>query len=487
MSFNSTPMIQELRADFEKVLSMVTSPEAATATLDQMERSVLRQILRLGLKVLKLFVQTRVAAESHAPLRQGRKRWLYHSQKERDYFSFFGKLTFGRAYFYSRRHGGRAPLDEALSLPERCYSDLLLESAELLAVEGSYAKGVQVLGRLLDLDLSEAAVEMAAAEQAPTVEAFYAQQAPPPRAEEGVVLVAQADGKGVPMIRPADEATPRPARRGKGAKKSRKKEAIATALYTIDRYPRTGQDVADALFHRKTEPKARPTPCGKRVFASLDGKAAALERLAGWIHQRDGKHIRDRVALTDGSPALQAQTQSHLPGFALVLDLMHANNHLWKAETALYGETNPQRDTWVETQVRDLLASRGQTVIARLDQHRAGLASHGAAGRALRQVRNYLEQNLPYMDYATYLRRGWPVGTGVVEGTCRHLVKDRMELSGMRWTVSGAEAILALRAVNENGDWEAFHTFRRTERHRKLYGTAMNTAWLNHAERFQIN
>ena len=91
------------------------------------------------------------------------------------------------------------------------------------------------------------------------------------------------------------------------------------------------------------------------------------------------------------------------------------------------------------------------------------------------------------MDYATYLRRGWPIGTGVVEGTCRHLVKDRMELSGMRWTVPGAEAILALRAVNENGDWEAFHTFRRTERHHRLYGTSMNTAWLDHAERFQIN
>jgi hypothetical protein len=289
------------------------------------------------------------------------------------------------------------------------------------------------------------------------------------------------------MVRRADEAVPKQARRGKGVKKSRKKEAIATSLYTIDRYARTAQDVVEALFQRGTEPPARPEPCRKRVFASLDGKAAALDRLAGWAQQRDGKHIRDRVALTDGSQALQVQTHSHLPGFSLVLDLMHANNHLWKAGTALYGETNPQRDPWVETQLRDLLSSRGQTVIARLDQHRAGLAPQGAAGRALRQVRNYLERNLPYMDYATYLRRGWPIATGVVEGTCRHLVKDRMELSGMRWTVSGAEAILALRAVNENGDWEAFHTFRRTQRHRRLYGTTMNTAWLDHTERFQIN
>lgn len=365
MSFNSTPMIQELRADFEKVLNMVTCPEAATATLDQMERSVLRQILRLGLKLLKLFVQTRVAAEEHKPLRAGRKHWDYHSQKERDYFSFFGKLTFARAYFYSQRHGGRYPLDEALSVPDSCYSDLLMESAELLTVEGSYAKGVRGLARLLDIALAEAAVETSVAVQSAAVEDFYAQQVPPPVKDEGVLLVAQADGKGVPMVRPTADA-PAPVRRGKGAKKTRKKEAIATSLYTLDRYRRTSQEVVDALFRQKTPAAARPVPCGKRVFASLDGKTAALERLANWAQQRAGEHIRGRVALTDGSLALQAQTQTNLPDFTLVLDVLHANEHLWKAGTALHGETNPQRALWVEAQVTDLLASRGKTVINNL-------------------------------------------------------------------------------------------------------------------------
>jgi hypothetical protein len=479
-------MIQELRADFEKLLAMVTSPEAATATLDQMERSLLRQLLRLGLKLLKLFLQSRVAAESHAPVRQGRKCWRYHSQKERDYFSIFGKVTFARAYFYSARHGGKCPLDEALSVPERCYSDLLMESAEMLAVDGSYQKGLQVMARLLDLDLAEAAVETTAVEQAQMVEAFYAQQPPLPVEEEGVVLVAQADGKGVPLVRPTAEV-PRTVRRKKGDKKTRKKEAIATSVYTIDRYPRTAQDVVHALFRKPATADPRPTPCGKRVFASLDGKAAALERLAAWTEQREGAHIRGRVALTDGAPALQEQMRTHLPDFTLVLDILHVNEHLWKAGTALYGETNPQRDTWVETQLSDILSSRVKTVIRRLETLQHNFPHSSATGRALRQVAYYLRRNRPYMDYATYLRRGWPIGTGVVEGTCRHLVKDRMELSGMRWTVPGAEAILALRAVNENGDWEAFHAFRRAQRHQRLYGKPMNTAWLDQAERFQIN
>ena len=107
--------------------------------------------------------------------------------------------------------------------------------------------------------------------------------------------------------------------------------------------------------------------------------------------------------------------------------------------------------------------------------------------KTLRSVANYLRRNQPYMDYADYLRRGWPIGTGVVEGVCRHLVKDRMELSGMRWTLSGAGSLLALRAVNENGDWEEFHEFRRTQRHEQLYGTPLDESWLDLAERLEVN
>ena len=91
------------------------------------------------------------------------------------------------------------------------------------------------------------------------------------------------------------------------------------------------------------------------------------------------------------------------------------------------------------------------------------------------------------MDYAEYLRRGWPIGTGVIEGTCRHLVKDRMELSGMRWTIAGAGALLALRAVNENGDWEDFHSLRRARRHQELYGSPLKSNLLELVERLETN
>jgi hypothetical protein len=480
MPFNSTHMIHQLRADLEGLLSLVTGPEAHEATLDQMERSLFRQVLRLGFKLLQLFLRMRVEAESHNP-----QPLPYHSQKSVDYFSVFGKLTFERAYFYVSGQPGVCPLDSALSLPDHCYSDLLMESAELLAVDGAYDKSLQVIGRLLGLTLPPAALKATIAQHSQMVKGFYRQKERFPVREEASILVAQADGKGIPMVR--SETTNAKVRLGKGDKKSRKKEAVAIAVYTIDPYPRTPQDIVDALFKKDTPRLERPTPCHKQIFGSLDGKDAAIKCLAQWVARRQGPHIRSRVALTDGAVALQKHILAKLPLFTLVLDIIHVDEYLWKAGTAIYGETDHHRAQWVEAQMLDILLSRTDRVIGWLEDKAKRLPKSSQAGKTLQKVANYLRRNQPYMDYAEYLRQGWPISTGVIEGVCRHLVKDRMELAGMRWTVAGAGALLALRAVNENGDWEEFHKLRRIQRHKRLYGKPMNTTWIEQAERLEIN
>jgi hypothetical protein len=486
MSVNRRERIAELRTDFEALLNLVTGAEAQMATLNQMERSLLRHLLRMGRKLLQVFLAGRAEAEAHTPQWGWQRHTLpYHSQKAVDYFSVFGKLEVSRAYFYAPGWGGKTPLDRALSLPERCYSDLLMECAEVLAVDSAYDKATQVLARLLGIDVSVLAVETAVAEHSQAVLPFYAQRAAFPRRDEGRILVAQADGKGVPLVR--DETPPAKVRRGKGDKKTRKKEAIAVALYTIAPYPRSPQDVVAALFREDDPPAERPAPQHKQVFASLDGKAAALRRLARWAAQRDGPHIRHHVALTDGAEALQDQMRHYFPHFTLVLDIIHVMEYVWAAGTTLYGETDPQRAEWVKTQALDILSSHTPRVIERLEQKASTLSPTSQAARALRRVAGYLQRNLPYMDYAHYLKNGWPIGTGVVEGTCRHLVKDRMELSGMRWTVTGAQALLALRAVHENDDWDAFHQFRRERRHKQLYGKPLIETWIDPIERLEIN
>ena len=485
MTFNSSQMIPQLRDEFERLLVFVVGPQAQTATMDQMERSLFRQVLHLGYQLLRLFAMKRAESESHALLVKSDQTVLpYHSQKERDYFSIFGKLRLERAYFYAWGGIGCFPLDEALSLPEHCYSEMLMENAELLGVEGAYDKGLQVLDRLLGLKLSELALENRVAEDSRTVKAFYTQKAAFPITEEGPILVAQADGKGVPLIGRELEVK---VRRGKGDKKTQKKEAIATAVYTIEPYQRTPREVLNALFRREEPAAERPAPHHKQIFASLRGKDQALKRLASWVLRRDGQHISQHVALTDGAEPLQRRMLARLPGFQLVLDIIHAVEYLWKAGTALYGETDPYRAEWVEAQTLQLLSSQTPAVIQILENKATSLAENSQAAKTLRGVASYFQRNLPYMDYAEYLHRGWPIGTGVIEGTCRHLVKDRMELSGMRWTVAGAEAVLALRAVNENNDWEDFHTLRRARRHRELYGSTLKPTRLDLVERFDTN
>ncbi len=487
MASDRISMVAEIRADFEQLVALVTSPAATSATLDQMERSLFGRVLRLGRRLLELFLATRVAAESHQPHACEHDRVLpYHSQQPASYFSVFGKLTFQRAYFYRAGHS-HCPLDAALSLPDRCYSDFLMELASLLAVDGVFEKSLAVLARLLGLSLPKLALETWVREASAQVTPFYTQKAAFPAEEEGPILVAQADGKGVPMVR--QETAPATVRRAKGDKKTRKKEAVATAVYTIAPYRRTPQDLIEALFPSQPAAAAgsdRPPPCHKQVFASLNGKAWTLRQLQARVQQRDGRHIRARVALTDGAAPLQQRMQAALPDFTLVLDLMHVAEHVWRAGTALYGETDLQRAVWVKAQLLDILSSRAASVIRRLRDKARTLRKSSQAQKVLRQVADYLDRNRPYMDYATYLKHGWPVGTGVIEGVCRHLVKDRMELSGMRWTVAGAEAVLALRAVHENGDWDAFHAFRRASDHQERYGGSLPTAWLDQAERLDI-
>jgi len=475
MPATPAPRVHDLRAQFETVLEGVLSAEAQTVTADTMERRLLSQLLALGRSLFALFLATRAATTAADVHRDpaGVER-PYHGERTRAYLSIFGRLAVARPYFYRKGVGGVAPVDALLSLPPTVCSDLVRETAEELGVEGAYHKGLGVLRRLLKLKLSTRTLQAQVGEDAPAVETFYAQQAPPPPLEDAPILVVQADGKGVPILRPT--ITVPPVRLGKGQKHGGKKEATLTALYTSAPPVRTPEAVAESLFAAaKTAGTAeadhaeRTGPRGKRLWATLAGKDAALAEVARQVAARDGTHITHRVALTDGSQALQERVQRQFPTFTLVLDLIHVTEYLWKAATALRGETDPQRTTWVKARTLRLLHSQNAGVVADLRHLAQTTGCPRRARNVLIKVAAYLERNAPYMDYAIYLAHGWPIATGVIEGACRHLVKDRCELSGMRWTSAGAEALLHLRCVHENGDWDAYHAFRRRQRHQQLY------------------
>jgi hypothetical protein len=469
MSSNPDEIVQQMQQDFHNLIAYVRDAETRTAS--EVERTLFQRLLALGLQLLRLFFLTRAAVRPITPTATTGTAIPYHSRRSIDYVSVFGKLSFARQYFYTSDAGGLCPLDADLSLPKRCYSDLLRDWMAYDTTDGAYRETCTTIQRILGLDPSILSLQRIVADDARDVAAFYDHlPETAPATPLGTILVAQADGKGVPMVQPPVTTTP--VRLGKGQKRTKKKEAIVTALYTIAPYHRTPQDVLAALLHdpRRPDEVQRPRPVQKELRATLDGKAIAVGRLAQRAALREGKHILSRVALTDGAEPLQAQMQVQLPTYTLVLDIIHVADYLWDSATALVGETSPERTPWVRRHLERILSGQTAAVITALE-HLAKQPDRTATQvAALRKTINYYQRNLPYMQYDVYLARGWPIGTGVVEGACGHLVKDRMEQAGMRWTKAGAQAMLDLRAVRLSGDWDAYWAFHRQKEHERLYG-----------------
>ena len=480
MSSNSAQIVHQLRYEFQELLEYVTGDQAHSRTAYEVELSLFRRLLALGAKLLYLFFVHRAATRPEGPFYAPDGTALaYHDLRPTTYFSVFGKIRFRRHYFHAPGQEGFCPLDAELSLPSRCYSDLLRDWAEYAITTESYGESSKVLQRILNLSISKLALETSVLEDATDVEAFYEQKAVPPPANEGSILVVQGDGKGVPMVR--SNSAPQPARRGKGQKRTKKKEAVVTAIYTIAPHFRTAQQVIAGLLHSEAEgeeepsgirarPK-RPAPVGKEVRATLAGKDVAFERLTRRVAQREGEHIRQRVALTDGAEPLQRQVNDRLSMFTLVLDIIHTSGYLWDAANALLGETNPDRTSWVEEHLLRILSGRTADVIHTLEGQTQDASLSSSQRKTLNTTIGYYRRNLPYMRYDQYLTQGWPIGTGVVEGACGHLVKDRMEQSAMRWTRPGAQAVLDLRAVRINDDWDEYQRFHRHCQHQRLYDT----------------
>jgi len=475
MAFNSQEIIQDIRAEFEHLLDFVTGEQARTAKADSIERGLFKMLLRLGAQLLQLFFVMRSEICSRQPVQNPSGQELpYNRDTVRVYFSIFNKVFIERPYFYKQGVGTQIPLDAELGLGDDSYSDLLREITEFLAVYHTYGgKDAGFLERLFGFSLSTRALQQNVAEDAESVEAYYAQKPPPCPKSEAEILVIQADGKGVPMVLEEDEVPEVQVRLGKGQKHGHKKEAIVTTIYTITAAPRTPIEVI-ASFFKENQPKKTPKkdakPQNKHIWATLDGKDAALSRLTKQVALREGAHILHRVALCDGCEALQSRIVLQFKGFILILDFVHANEYLWDVANSLLGETSEQRLEWVKSRTLQILSGQTEQVIAELRRIAKNKKTKVAQRKQLHKTANYFERNLPYMDYQTYLSNGYPIASGAIEGACRHFVKDRFELSGMRWLQTGAENLLRLRAVAENDDWDAYYAYCREQRQLRLYG-----------------
>jgi hypothetical protein len=480
--------IDEGLKTFWSVVEHMEHAAAQQQPIHQVEETLFRNLLTMGRWLLQAFLDMAGTGDvgptltvGDAPSDPGEELPRLDRCHKRPYLSIFGEIDIERTC-YGHDRVEAAPLDAQLHLPRRQYSYLLQQWLGAFVVDDAHAEAIRKLGTILGLEITVKASEDLNREQASDVEIFQDRLPDPEATEEGPVLVVTADCKGVPLVRkalPLDDATdpplPAPAnqRRGKGEKANKKRMAAVGAVYTIDPFVRTADDVIEEVMRKEARAR-RPPPQNKRVRAELlVGKVALFLWLADAVIRRNPQGSKPVVFLSDGERALHDRQSEYLPENAIgILDLFHVMERLWKVAWCFFEERTQKREAhqWVEERLKRLLEGKVDAVIRGIRYQATQRGLKGQKRKTVRDTAAYFERNRDRMKYDEYLAAGYPIGSGVVEGACRHLVKDRMERTGMRWLPSGAQAMLDLRATYLNGEWNAFWNFHVTQENERLYG-----------------
>jgi hypothetical protein len=459
--------------------------------VDQLERGLFTELLDMGLTLLTAFVAAQGDGDVGPQLEHaGQTLRRLDQPHKRRYVSIYGPLEILR-YVYGTREGQqieRVPLDARLGLPAGEMSYVLEDWLQRMCVKEAFRESVQSLVDLLGtrVKVSVDTAEEHARQMDQHFSSFRDSQLPPPAAEEGELLVATSDGKGVPMRRTAEPgaAPVHKHRRGKGQKANKKQMAYVGAVYSIDRFPRTVEQVMDELL-RNERSHDRPTPQHKRVWAEmtrpghgiLEGRLLhaptyVFAGLAVECRARDPARQKMLICLMDGERQFWDLQAEWLPRAVPILDLLHVTERLWTAAHCFHAETSSAAETFVARYLRLLLEGKVDSVIRSFRQLVVTRKLTAEKQRRLQAVITYYDNNRQHMRYDEYLAAGYPIGSGVAEGACRHLVKDRLERTGMRWSLPGAQATLHLRALYLNGDWSAFVEHRIQQEQSALYGQA---------------
>ncbi len=254
--------------------------------------------------------------------------------------------------------------------------------------------------------------------------------------------------------------------------------AYVGAMYTQARFPRTAEDVVDEVRRRKRA-KERPEPRHKHVWARMTqfgeeevwpaAPLLFLEMVMDYC-RRDPEEKKPCICLMDGERQLWKLAEEWFPKAIGILDLFHAMKRLWDVAHCLYAEESVEAGEFVTHHLRMLLQGKVGYVLRNFRPLVKAYKLKGAKKKTVQAAITYYENNQEHMRYDEYLAAGYPIASGVAEGACKHLVKDRMERAGMRWELEGAQAILSLRAAYLNGLWDQFIAYRVAKEQARLYG-----------------
>lgn len=466
---------EEMLAWLEGTVSGELSHAELEAQLDCRGRQLLCRLYQehLDLRTLR---ETRVEViDAH-----GARHGTVEAGHRRKLTTIFGTVEVDRLAYRHRGCANLHPLDGVLNLPEERHSHGLRRLAAIESARGSFDAATDAIERSTAVAVGKRQVEELTAKAAADVEDFYATFAPEP-GDVGDALVLSCDGKGIVMrpdaLRPATEraaaaATPKlESRRSKGEKRYRKRMAEVGAVYDLTPVARTALDVLASSDDEATPP---PSAHGKWVTASVaENAAVVVGKVFDEAERRDPGHQRDWVVLVDGNnhqlDRIQAEAQARNLNVFIVIDLIHVLEYLWGAVWCFFAEGDPAAEAWVRDKALAVLEGKAKQVAAGIRRRASTIGLPKTTRTKADVCATYLTNKDPYLDYPTALAAGWPIATGVIEGTCRYLVADRMDITGARWSVNGAEAVLKLRAVRCNGDFDTYWQFHLDQERRRVH------------------
>lgn len=473
---------QPARRELERLIAELAELEMTLSEHGEIERHI---ALR-GQELMRLLLQGHLnrlwqAEEVREDVvgSDGRQH-RYARERCRTLMSIFGKVQVRRLGYSDHELGSVFPLDARLNLPVERYSHGVRERVGEAVAAGSYEAAIEQVGRHSGAEVPKRQAEQMAQVLAKDFDRFYqnreaAEQKAPPE-----LLILSTDGKGIVMRhedlrtntqRRAQGSNHKLATRlSRGEKRNRKRMATVATVYEVAPHHRKAVDIMDTSALRPAAPK----PVNKRVWASVQHTVAeVLDEAFAEAKRRDPEGERAWVMLVDGQEEqlrqVYAAIERHEAEVIVIQDFVHVLEYLWQAAWCLHKEGDPAAEQWVQLHAIDILKGKSSDVAAGMRRSATRRDLSQSERQPLDKCAEYLLKNRERLDYARALRGGLPIATGVIEGACRHLVKQRMECSGARWSLTGAEAVLRLRALRMSGDWDEYIDFHKREERLRNY------------------
>jgi hypothetical protein len=463
----------------EQLGQMITQLESARyancehGEIEQYIRKEGDEVLR---RLFQGYLDQKTSNESRLPFVTsaiGEKLNHVRTQTTQKLATLFGEVTVTRISYSQRQQASQFPLDAELNLPGDKFSDGVRNRVAKEAIKGSYDNVVETIQDTTGCCIAKRQSLNVVQDIALDFETYYQQNRFAKPEETDDVLVLTCDGKGI-VMRPDGlrECTKKAAQKSKklnsrlsqGEKKDRKRMALVAAVYTVMPYIRTPESIM------KTEDNnvrtIRPPVRNKRVWASVERETeAVIEEAFEEALRRDPEQKRPWVVLVDGLPyqlKLIDKIKKRLKVKAtVIMDFIHVLEYLWMAAWCFFDKGDSAVEEWVAERAVKILEGKCNQVAKgiRISATRRKLARRENVDKCAR----YLLNNKSRLKYGEALAAGYPIASGVIEGACRHLINDRLDITGARWGLQGAESILKLRSLKSSNHFDDYWTFHKQQ------------------------